>query len=57
MNLSVIVPCYNEEESVGTFHNELSKVLSEEKITHEILFINDGSTDETLGKLKELAAK
>lgn len=57
MNLSVIVPCYNEEESVDTFYEELSKILKDENISHEVLFVNDGSTDETQVKLKELATK
>ena len=57
MNLSIIVPCYNEEESVNQFYDELIKALKEEKIAHEILFINDGSTDETMLKLKELSKK
>lgn len=57
MNLSVIVPCYNEEESVEIFYNELVKQLNDEKITHEVLFINDGSIDDTMIKLEGLSKK
>ena len=57
MNLSIIVPCYNEEESVGLFYDKLTKLLKEDEITYEVLFVNDGSTDDTLLRLKELAKK
>lgn len=58
--LSVIVPCYNEEENVGDFYAELMKnqefFLSKD-IELEILFIDDGSKDGTVGKIKELKQK
>lgn len=54
--LSVIVPCYNEEEAVSKFYPELKKYLSKIHIKYEILFIDDGSKDKTVEeclKLKE----
>lgn len=57
MKLSLIIPCYNEEESLPFIYAELVKVsaeLSDYEI--EYLFINDGSKDHTLDKLKEMAA-
>lgn len=55
--LSVIVPCYNEEESVELFYEELVKhtsFLEGKKIDLEILYINDGSTDKTADEVKRL---
>lgn len=54
MKLSVVVPCYNESANVSEFESELSKALSKEKITYEIIFIDDGSTDDTYSKLSSL---
>jgi len=54
--LSLIVPCYNEEEALPVFYDELEKVLSSlEDYEAEILFIDDGSKDGTLKTLKSLA--
>ena len=57
MKLSIIVPCYNEEESIPLFYNETIQVLHSVNISYEILFINDGSKDNTLSILKEIANK
>lgn len=57
MRLSIIVPCYNEEEGLMLFYKKLSSVL--ERLNHksEILFINDGSKDNTLMVIKQIAAE
>ena len=47
MELSIVVPLYNEEENVAPLHAELSQVLLPMNVPHEILFIDDGSTDGT----------
>lgn len=53
--ISVVIPCYNEEESIEIFYTETLKVLKQIKNTHyEFLFINDGSTDKTLDIFKKL---
>ncbi len=55
--LSVIVPCYNEEESVADFYTELMKNKSffdEKELEVEILYIDDGSKDGTAGEVKKL---
>ncbi|MCH5268648.1 MAG: glycosyltransferase family 2 protein [Lachnospiraceae bacterium] len=57
MKLSLIVPCYNEQEALPFFYEEATKVLREMDETYEILFINDGSSDGTLDILKSLAKK
>lgn len=51
--LSVVVPCYNEEESVDIFLEEVERVLAERDF--EVVFVNDGSSDNTLEKIKDLA--
>lgn len=54
--ISVIVPCWNEQESVPLFYEEMVKVMGEmKKNEFEIMFINDGSKDNTLKILKDLA--
>lgn len=57
--LSVIVPCYNEEENVSFFYEEFMKqeaFLTEKDITFEILYVNDGSKDGTSDEVKKLHA-
>ena len=57
MKISVVVPCYNEEESIPLFYKEIAKVSSEMDYDFEFLFVNDGSKDRTLQVVKELSAK
>jgi len=52
--LTVIATCYNEEETIGEFHQRLSKTLRETGRTHEIIYVNDGSHDKTFERLQEL---
>ena len=53
--LSLIVPCYNEQESLYDFYDRAVKVLTDMDITYEIIFVNDGSKDDTLSILKKLS--
>lgn len=54
--ISIIVPCYNEEESIPLFYKEISKVIKKMKnVTFELLFVNDGSTDNSLKEMKKLS--
>lgn len=53
MKLSLIVPCYNEEENIEPFYNEVVKTFKD-KFKYEFIFINDGSKDKTITKLKNL---
>ncbi|MEK7570703.1 MAG: glycosyltransferase family 2 protein [Patescibacteria group bacterium] len=55
--LSVVVPVYNEEESLEKFYEELLRVLPDLSKKYEIIFIDDGSTDNSLSILKSLAKK
>ena len=52
--LSVVVPAYNEEEVLSTFHKRLCVVLDSVMVDFEVLYINDGSTDNTLRVLHDL---
>jgi glycosyltransferase involved in cell wall biosynthesis len=54
--LSVVVPTYNEQEVVAEFHSRTSAVLERLDMAAEILYVNDGSTDDTLEELQRLAA-
>lgn len=54
MKLSVIVPCYNEEDVIEKFFNEFVKVFSNHPYDYELVFVNDGSRDKTLEKLKKI---
>lgn len=55
--ISVVVPCYNEQETIYLFYQEMEKVTHELSVNIEYLFINDGSSDNTLSILRELARK
>lgn len=58
--LSVIVPCYNEEENVAPFYEELMKhvsFLAERDIELEVLYIDDGSSDHTVNEVRKLREK
>lgn len=57
MYLSVIVPCYNEEKNVVPFYNKTVEVLKEYMPSTELIFVNDGSKDNTFKELKALADK
>lgn len=55
--ISIVVPCYNEEESLPYFYDEVEKVVKNIKADIEYVFVNDGSSDNTLKILKFLAKK
>lgn len=56
MKMTLIVPCYNEEQALPIFYNELKKVMGGMECDWELLCVNDGSRDGTLSVMKELAA-
>ena len=58
--LSVIVPCYNEQENIQDFYDELMKneaFFKERDVDIELVYVNDGSTDKTVDMVKELNNK
>lgn len=54
MDLSLIVPCYNEEGNVEKFFAETNKAFAGKNFDYEFVFVNDGSKDQTHAKLKKL---
>lgn len=54
--LSIIVPCYNEQESVPLFYAAVQDLKSQIDQSLEYIFVDDGSTDGTLPELRQLAA-
>lgn len=52
--LSVIVPCFNEEESIPYFYEEIKKVTNSMNVKLELIFVDDGSRDKTLEVVKNL---
>jgi len=56
--ISVIVPCYNEEESLPYFYKAMNELMKKMKsVEFELIFVNDGSKDKTLEILKDLSKK
>ena len=57
MLLSVVVPCFNEQEALPLFYKEICNVFSRLSCKSELIFVDDGSSDDTLKELKRLAKR
>ena len=57
MDISVIVPLFNEAESLPELYAWIQRVMNENKFTYEVIFINDGSTDDSWKVIQDLKAK
>jgi len=57
VKISVVIPVFNEEDNISILYDKLKTVLGKISENHEIVFINDGSTDSTARKLKSLRKK
>ena len=56
--ISIIIPCYNEEDALPVYYQEMSKIMAEmSEVKFELLFIDDGSSDRTLELLKDFNHK
>jgi len=55
--ISIIIPCYNEQESIPYFYNEINKISKSMKNDFEFIFVNDGSKDNTISIIKEYSKK
>src|SRR3989344_2245033 len=53
--LSIVVPVFNEEESVADLHKEIVDTLRPLNHPYEVIFVDDGSNDGTLAELKKLS--
>lgn len=54
MKLSLVVPCYNEEDVIYDFYKEVRKVFDNKVENYELVFVNDGSKDKTIDILKAI---
>lgn len=57
MDLSIVVPIYNEEENLPILHQRISEALAGTGISYELILVDDGSSDNSYAGLKLLAAK
>jgi glycosyltransferase involved in cell wall biosynthesis len=56
MDLSIVVPLYNERDSLAPLHDELARVLGDAGDSYEMLFVDDGSTDGSVDVLRKIKA-
>jgi glycosyltransferase involved in cell wall biosynthesis len=57
MDISVVIPLYNEEESIAELYQWIERVMKEHGFTYEVIFISDGSTDRSWDIIEELHAQ
>ena len=57
MNLSIVIPLLNEQESLPELHSWIYKVMKEHNYSYEVIFIDDGSTDASWQTIEELSKK
>ena len=57
MNISVVIPLLNEEESIQELHDWIAKVMQSNRYLYEIIFIDDGSTDNSWSVIEQLSKK
>ncbi len=57
VDISVVIPLFNEEESLPELHSWIARVMSDNNFSYEIIFVNDGSTDNSWEVIQDIAAK
>lgn len=57
MNISIVIPLLNEEESLVELHNWILKVVTENNLSYEVIFVDDGSTDRSWEIIESLSQK
>jgi len=57
LDITVVVPLYNEDESLPELSEWIAKVMDENSYTYEVLFVDDGSKDNSWNVIEELSAK
>ena len=55
MDISIIVPLFNEAESLPHLYEWIARVMKENKFSYEVIFVNDGSTDNSWQVIKNLS--
>ena len=57
MDISVVIPLFNEEESLKELHNWIASMMQSNRFLYEIIFIDDGSTDSSWQVIEEISKK
>lgn len=57
MNISIVIPLLNEEESLTELHRWIVAVMTKNNFSYEVIFIDDGSTDNSWGVIQQLSAE
>lgn len=57
MDISIVIPLLNEDESLNELHDWIAKVMQSNRYSYEVLFIDDGSTDDSWKVIKALSEK
>ena len=57
MDISVVIPLYNEDESLPELYDWIERVMAQNAFSFEVIFVNDGSTDHSWDVITELAAR
>ena len=57
MNLSIVIPLYNEEESLPELHDWIARVMQGNDYSYEIIFVDDGSNDNSWKMIEEISHK
>ncbi len=57
MDISVVIPLYNEEESIPELYEWIEKVMKENRFSFEVIFVDDGSTDSSWNVIKDLKSE
>ena len=56
--ISIVIPCFNEEEAIPVYYEEMKKIMKEMAyVNFELFFVDDGSSDRTLQELRALSDK
>ena len=54
MDLSVVIPLYNESESIDELNNSINNILNNSSLDYELIYIDDGSVDISWEKIKDI---
>jgi len=57
MNISIVIPLLNEEESLNELHQWIVRVMAENNFSYEVIFIDDGSTDASWAIIQQLSVQ